>query len=77
MRRFINYFKKQNADNTEKNIVRKRSNFPSYERHDVVISVTVSDGVDWGIAGYIPGRLISELDDVLEKISDYLDEDRK
>ena len=77
MCKFINYFKKKSAD---ANLTSKRAfnknNIPSEERRDVVISVIVAGGIDNGIAGYIPGHLISELDDALEKISKYLDEDR-
>ena len=76
MGRFINYFKKKRPDELDQTTF-LRNDIDDNEHRDVIVTVIVSNGKDTGVAGYIPGYLIKELDNVLEKISNHIDGARK
>ena len=68
------FFKKKVTNNDYHKRTYNKNRLSENDKRRIHVALVVENGVDWGVSGEVPGYLINELDDVIEKIARYVDE---
>lgn len=68
------FSKKKTTNNDYHKHTYNKNRLSENVKRRIHVALVVENGVDWGVSGEVPGYLINELDDAIEKIARYVDE---